>query len=528
MTKTLMLIKIELLNLFGNNNFARKKSGKKAISVFTFIAPAGVMLYISVLYSFLLMDSLPVGSQYIMPVLMTILSFIVLLSLSFYNATGHLFGFKDFDLLMSLPISKISVMVSKLVAFLLMDYFFALFLVMPYIIVYGIKMAQPFLYYLFGIIAFVFLPLIPMAIASILALVINSVTGNFRYKALLRNILTLLMVGIIMFGSMQMQNLLLMDMTSAAALMNNIKIYAIPIYYFIQALINLDVWSLILFILISTVVFVLFLLLFTKMFTKVNIKLNKGYKVKNFHLKSEGSSTRLVAMFKLQVKRYFGSTVYLVNTIVGPLMLIVFIIIGALSGVDEIKLYLSAFDQNGMLMPLLTVAILFISSMCVITACSISLEGKNIDMLKSFPIPISEIFIAKILVQVIMNGLICILTIILGFLIYDISLSNALILIIVSIIGSVLYAVFGLVINLLFPKMNWDSETIPVKQSMSVIVAMFGGMIFTGLQAYGYILLTNSLSFIAYLSLMMLFDILLITGMWSYLTTFGARKFKRL
>lgn len=528
MTKTFMLIKIELLNLFANNNFARKKGGKKAITVLTFLMPAGVMLYISLIYSFLLMDTLPVGSKYVMPILMTILSFILLIGLSFYNATGHLFGFKDFDLLMSLPISKVSVMISKLVAFLLMDYFFALFLVMPFIIVYGIKMAQPFLYYLYGFVGFVFLPLIPMAIASVLALAINGITSNFRYKALLRNILTLLMVGALLFGSMKMQSLLLMDMSSAAALMNNIKTYLIPAYYFIQTLVSLDILSLLKFMLINTLVFALFLLLFTKVFTKINMHLNKGYKVKNFKLKSEGSSSRLTAMFNLQIKRYFGSTVYLVNTIVGPLMLIVFIIIGAFSGVDEIKIYLSTFDRNGMLLPLLTIAILFISSMCVITACSISLEGKNIDILKSFPIPIPEIFIAKIMVQVIINSLICILTIILGVLIYGISITNALFLILISIIGSVFYAVFGLVINLLFPKMNWDSETIAVKQSMSVIVAMFGGMIFTGLQAYGYVLLTNSFSFSLYAGLMMLLDLILIIGMWNYLITIGARKFKRL
>jgi len=528
MTKTFMLIKIELLNLFGNNNFARKRGGKKAISIFSFLVPAGLMLYISLLYSFLLMDTLPVDSKFVMPILMTILSFILLISLSFYNATGHLFGFKGFDLLMSLPISKVSVMISKLVAFLLMDYFFAIFLVMPYIIVYGIKMAQPFLYYLFGLVAFIFLPLIPMAIASVLALVINGITGNFRYKALLRNILTLLMIGAILFGSMQMQSLLLMDVSSATALMNSIKTYLLPVYYFIQALVSLDVFSLLMFVLISIVVFTLFIVLFTKLFTKINMNLNKGYKVKNFKLKNEGSSSRLMAMFILQIKRYFGSTVYLVNTIVGPLLLIVFIIIGAFSGIDEIKLYMSTFDQNGMLLPLLTVAILFISSMCVITACSISLEGKNIDMLKSFPVPIPEIFISKIMVQVLINGLICILTIILGVLIYGISVTNALFLILISIVGSVFYAVFGLVINLLFPKMNWDSETIAVKQSMSVIVAMFGGMIFTGVQAYGYILLNNSFSFGLYAGLMILLDLILIIGMWYYLITIGARKFKRL
>ena len=38
-------------------------------------------------------------------------------------------------------------------------------------------------------------------------------------------------------------------------------------------------------------------------------------------------------------------------------------------------------------------------------------------------------------------------------------------------------AVFGLMLNLLRPSLNWSNEIYPIKQSMSVFLALFAGML---------------------------------------------------
>jgi ABC-2 type transport system permease protein len=232
-----------------------------------------------------------------------------------------------------------------------------------------------------------------------------------------------------------------------------------------------------------------------------------------------------MAYFALQVKRYFGSTMYLINTIVGPMMLIVFMIIGSFSGVDEIKIYLLMFEREGLLVPILSAAILFTSSICMITASTISLEGKNINMLKSLPLSITTIFQAKIALQVVITMVVNVVAIIMGLLLYDISFMTALVLTVISLIASILYAVLGLLINLLFPKMEWDSETIVVKQSMSVIVAMVGSMLIAGLHVVGYLVLIDHIPFMAIVAIFMLLDVLIIYTMWRYLLVGGAKRF---
>ena len=77
MNKTLILIKIALINLFSNNKFAASKKGKKAAAWTMVLLPAGVMLYISVVYSFLLMEALPTESRVIKPGLINKNTFLI-------------------------------------------------------------------------------------------------------------------------------------------------------------------------------------------------------------------------------------------------------------------------------------------------------------------------------------------------------------------------------------------------------------------------------------------------------------------
>ncbi|MDD4642398.1 MAG: hypothetical protein PHG99_02710 [Erysipelotrichaceae bacterium] len=528
MTKTLLLVKMALINLFSNNRFASANKKKRGYLFSVLLVPAGAMLYISVVYALLLINALPNESRFIMPVLMNIMTFMVLVMLTFLNAGGHLFGFKDFDLLMSLPVKKSSIMIAKLIAFLLMEYLFSFFLMAPYIVIYGIKMSQGFLYYLIGIIGFLLMPILPMVFSTMIALLVNSATGNFRFKNLFRNIFYLLLFGLIMFGSMQMQQLLFMDLFSATSLLSNLKNYLPILYYFSKALLDKNLFDLLIYIVSNVVIFTVFIVIFNKLFIRINLNAHQGYKVKNYKLKTTRSGSRFNAYLNLQISRYFGSTMYLINTIVGPMMLIVFMVIGAISGIDEIKIYLAMFEAQGLLLPILSAAILFSSSICMITASSISLEGKNIALLRSYPLTVETIFMAKIILQVIVTMAVNIVALFVGVILFEISFINAFILFVVAFISTFLYAVFGLLINLLFPKMEWDSETIVVKQSMAVFITMFGSMIFAGFHVLGYLFMIKYLSFIWIVMIFMVLDILITYFMWLYLINGGKKRFANL
>ena len=86
-------------------------------------------------------------------------------------------------------------------------------------------------------------------------------------------------------------------------------------------------------------------------------------------------------------------------------------------------------------------------------------------------------------------------------------------------------AALGLIINLKMPNLNWTSEIVPIKQSLGVLLALFGGWAIVGAFAVLYILLNNIFSPLAYLALVCV--LLLAAGciLLRWLFTKGARIF---
>ena len=68
-----------------------------------------------------------IGLLDILLVMGFILSSIIIFFTSIYKAQGVLFSFKDHDLLMSLPIKKSDILISKMAELLVVNYFFLLF-----------------------------------------------------------------------------------------------------------------------------------------------------------------------------------------------------------------------------------------------------------------------------------------------------------------------------------------------------------------------------------------------------------------
>ncbi|MDD5919308.1 MAG: hypothetical protein PUD73_09510 [bacterium] len=73
--------------------------------------------------------------------------------------------------------------------------------------------------------------------------------------------------------------------------------------------------------------------------------------------------------------------------------------------------------------------------------------------------------------------------------------------VLVSISFVVLFALFGLFLGLKMPNLNWTSEITPIKQSACVMIALFGGFMYTALLPAGFMLMNGwKLGFAGYMS----------------------------
>lgn len=120
------------------------------------------------------------------------------------------------------------------------------------------------------------------------------------------------------------------------------------------------------------------------------------------------------------------------------------------------------------------VIVCFCTSMVMISAPSVSLEGKCLWIPKSIPVKADTILRSKIsshivisLPFIIISGIIC--SIAFGGGIAEIATYFLL-----PMSSIVFGAVFGVVINMKFPKFDWINETVAIKQSASVMITMCG------------------------------------------------------
>ena len=200
------------------------------------------------------------------------------------------------------------------------------------------------------------------------------------------------------------------------------------------------------------------------------------------------------------------------NSSIGMILLPIFAIAIVFIGYEKIATLL----EIPMVMDMMKIQIVGIIVFCIVmsnTSCvSISIEGKNLWILKSLPIDEMDIFKSKILLNILLTIPISIIS----FLVIGIKLNfrlNTIILVMTSIVLLAIFsATLGLFINLLYPKLEFTSDVQVVKQGASVIINMISNLLYvTILCGIGYILklsnfelfliISNIITFIGILAL---------------------------
>ena len=126
----------------------------------------------------------------------------------------------------------------------------------------------------------------------------------------------------------------------------------------------------------------------------------------------------------------------------------------------------------------------FSSLMSSITSSMISLEGKSFSILKSLPVSSFKIIISKVLTAVIIMTPVLVVGDIIMFIRFSFNLIEVLMILISSIILPLVSETIGIIVNLKYPKMDAENDTEVVKQSMSSAIAVFVGMIISGITIF--------------------------------------------
>lgn len=522
------LVKLQTSNLLLSSTRHTRGKGKRAAGIGILLLMIIGFLALSCFYTIAMLSALQGSEKQLALYTMAMTAFIVLLVFAAYNCGNHLFGSKDYDLLRSLPISRTSLIASKLLSFLALQYFYEMFLLIPAILLYGLFTSQTLFYYLGGLGMFFVLPMPTVILSALFSVIIGYVSSHFKYKNLVNNIMMMLFILLVFFGSFMIQSLV-GSSVDVSGIIHNMQLYLPFSSLMVKGMLEGSVLSYLLGVLCNVVPFVLFVIFFAKRFTDINNRLRKSYREKNFKLTAIKQSSSFQALFMKEVRRYFSCGIYVMNTAFGPVLMLVGTILAFFSKA-QLMAILSELppELTSQISVALAICLIFLIMMSCTTNSSISLEGRHLWIIKALPISSEEIFASKIAVNLAILIPASMLSVILLSFIFSINVLEMLLLLMLCLSAALFTSCFGLIINLNFPRFDWVSETVVVKQSMSTMITIFGGMIFTGIVAFVSIQVIGSIPTLLYLLILDLLYILLSIGCVFYLKLVGVKQFKKL
>lgn len=190
--------------------------------------------------------------------------------------------------------------------------------------------------------------------------------------------------------------------------------------------------------------------------------------------------TPFAALVRRERQRFFGTTVYFVNAGFG--LVLVALGAGYLLVARDVPELTTAAGLLGLAPAhLLAVAFAMVMSTFLPTSASISLEGRRLWILREIPVPTATILAAKAAFPLVLAAPVLVFaTVGVAVAAAPTPVETALVFA-VPLAACAFGAGLGLVDNLQWPNLDAASETAAVKQGASVVVTLFGAMIGTGL-----------------------------------------------
>ncbi len=496
---TKLLLKKQLTEIFRSYFYdAKKNKARSKASVVGFIV-LFVLLMVGLLggmFTWLSLSLCPVLAAmqvgWLYFVLMGSLGIFLGAFGSVFNTYAGLYLAKDNDLLLSLPIPVRALIASRLLGVYLMGLMYSVVVTLPAVIVYWIKVSHGAAAILGGLLMVFAVSLIVLILSCVLGWAVAKISLKLKHKSFVTVLASLVFIAAYYFFYFKASQMIQTLMLNAIEYGDAIRDKAYPLYLFGRAWEG-DPAALLVTLAVTAALLVLTCWILARSFLRIATASGSVSKVK---YREKAAKLRSVprAMFGKELSRFTASPNYMLNCGLGLLFLpIVGILLLVKAAWVRDIVALLEWDADFLTL-MLSGALCSMASMVDITAPSVSLEGKSLWLAQSLPILPWEALRAKLRLQVILAGVPLAFASLCAILALRPGLFGALLLLLLPQVFSVLMAAFGLFLNLKRPNFHWTSEIAPIKQSLSVTAALFGGLVLAvGLMVAGW-LLRNVLS----------------------------------
>lgn len=537
MKKLISLIKASMTEGMNLIKISSKKKGKSSIIlplILTFYLMFTIGVNASVIFSILSKNNMAHALLSVFALSISIMTFIE----GVYKAGPLIFNCKDDDLLLSLPLKRRTVLFIRVFKFYVFELLFNSLFLLPIIIAYIPYGNIDISYYITSLFMLLLLPVIPIVISCIFGAIISGISSKFKYKNLIQIALTMGILLLVFYFSFNIQGIKNFLVNNVSSLNDNIIKYYYPAGVYGKLVSNFNIIDLLVFILINVLSFSIMVFIVSKLYFKVNTNL------KSVKTSGKNSSKKITykknsvtkSLIKKELKTFFNIPVFIINS---GFSLVLFIALAVILTFkfDSIIPLLEKSDMNititkdtiiNNLSIVILVLLIFTSFLTSITSSVISLEGKNINIVKSLPVKVKTILMSKIYACLSITTPVLLIGDLIMFIRFRTNILEALFLVILSILMPLSTHFIGILINLKYPKLDYESSAEVVKQSTSSFLSvMLGLILLMFLISFVVALATKLNALIILLGLTVLFIIINLI-LYSVLITKGVKRFKNL
>ncbi|QNU68462.1 hypothetical protein EHE19_008720 [Ruminiclostridium herbifermentans] len=505
------LTAVQLYNLFGFNEFrfSKDKKVKKRWIGMTLIWVFLIIMLLSYV-SALCIGLSTLGMARVIPEYLFVVISFVILFFSFLKAGSVIFQMNNYEILVSLPVSRTAIVVSRFFTMYITNLIMSFLIMIPGIFFYGMFETPSIMFYIFSVIGTLFLPLLPITLATAIGAGITAISSRMKHKSLISAMLTILFaVGIILFSSLSGNKIegLSEEVLKNYASLISTQIQSIypPAAWFGKASVNADIGYFLLLIITSVGIFSLTIFILQRYFTVICSTLNASSAKNNYSMGELKTASPVKALFYRELKRYFASSVYVSNTLIGYLLMAIAAVALLIMGPEKLE---AAMELPGVVEKTLPIIIGAMGAIMPTTAASISMEGKQWWIAKTIPVKSKDIFDSKILLNLSIAFPFYIIAVILSIIAAKPSFIGGVWIVLIPAVYILFSAVAGITVNLALPVMKWDNEVTVVKQSASALVTMLVSFVSILIPVVALFTIKNvSVNFIMGATLLILFAI---------------------
>ena len=400
---------------------------------------------------------------------------------------NELYGAKDNDLLLSMPIPPSTVLISRMVYLLLCNLYFGGIVALPALLIHLAFFGANVMGGVLFLLALLLQPLVSLALASILGWLLSLILPRLRFKKLLALIGMVLGILLYMWFCFGLGDVLTYIEENIFTIVTAVTPYLGPYNWLGSAAFGHEILPTVLFFGANLAVLALAYLFLSRTYI-ATLTAKRGEAKRAYREKRVRGASAMGALVRREFLQFFSYPMYIFNEALGLFFTPVVGLLALLKGGELIREIISDPELAGfgdMLLPLLpaemAAALCMLGAMCIISAPSLSVEGKHLWNLKILPVRAGDILCAKAYMHIIATLPFFVPTSLMLVIalagVMPLGFFDVLAIFLLPFAFNCFVAFLGITLNFAFPRFDYPTVAAAVKSGVSVLITMFAAMI---------------------------------------------------